>query len=52
VQNHYPDKSDAECRTIIHKCLETKLLYPDDYRDPVDRRKRKGLFVDAAKRPS
>jgi len=52
VQNHYPDKSEAECRTIIHKWLETKLLYPDDYRDPVDRRKRKGLFVDAAKRPS
>ena len=51
VQNHYPDKSEAECRTIIHKWLDTKLLYSEEYHDPVDRKKRKGLRVDNAKRP-
>jgi hypothetical protein len=51
VQKHYPKKSEAECRTIINAWLNEKLLYPDDYDDPLQRRKRKGLFVDDAKRP-
>jgi hypothetical protein len=51
VKKHYPDKTEAQCRTIIHAWLDTKLLYPDDYDDPVQRKKRKGLFVDNAKRP-
>jgi len=51
VQKHYPDKSEAECRTIIHKWLETKLLYPNDYNDPVESKERKGLYVDSTKRP-
>jgi hypothetical protein len=52
VQKHYPDKSEAQCRTIIHAWLDTGLLYPDDYTDPAQRRERKGLFVNNAKRPS
>jgi hypothetical protein len=52
VQKHYPEKTEGQCRTIIHKWLETKLLYPEDYDDPVDRKPRKGLRVDNAKRPS
>jgi hypothetical protein len=51
VLKHYPDKSEAECRTIIHAWLVTKLLYSDDYDDPVERKPRKGLRVDSTKRP-
>jgi hypothetical protein len=52
VQKHYPQKTEGECRTIIHAWLQTGLLYPEDYDDPVDRKRRKGLKVDNAKRPS
>ena len=52
VQEHYPQKTEGECRTIIHAWLDSGLLYPDDYDDPVDRKSRKGLYVDASKRPS
>jgi hypothetical protein len=52
VQKHYPDKTEAQCRTIIHAWLDTGLLYPEDYDDPVDRKARKGLKVDSSKRPS
>jgi len=52
VQKHYPQKSEGECRTIIHAWLGTGLLYPEDYDDPVDRKTRKGLKVNDAKRPS
>jgi hypothetical protein len=52
VQRQYPDKPEGQCRRIISAWLETGLLYPDDYKDPVQRRPRKGLFVDATKRPS
>jgi hypothetical protein len=51
VQKHYPQKTEGECRTIIHAWLDDKLLYPDDYDDPVEYKKRKGLYVDDAKRP-
>jgi hypothetical protein len=52
VQKHYPQKTKEQCRQIIAKWLETELLYPEDYDDPVERKQRKGLFVDDAKRPS
>jgi hypothetical protein len=52
VQKHYPDKTEAQCREIVHAWLNTKLLYPDDCDDPVDYKKRKGLRVDNSKRPS
>ena len=52
VRKHYPDKAEGQCRTIIHAWLATGLLYPKDYDDPVQRKLRKGLYVDDAKRPS
>jgi AAA domain-containing protein len=52
VQKHYPEKTEAQCRTIIHAWLDTKLLYPEDYDDRVDRKMRKGLKVDSSKRPT
>jgi hypothetical protein len=52
VQQHYPEKSEGQCRTIIHAWLDSGLLYPEKYDDPVEYRKRSGLYVDDAKRPS
>ena len=52
VQKYCPDKAEGLCRQIISAWLESGLLYPDDYDDPLQRRKRKGLFVNDAKRPS
>src|SRR5262249_42100121 len=51
VQKHYPNKPEGACREIIHAWLASGLIYPDDYDDPLQRRKRKGLFVRDAKRP-
>ena len=51
VQKHYPQKTEGECRTIINAWLTSGLLYPEDYDDPVDRKPRKGLKVNDAKRP-
>jgi len=51
VQKHYPQKTEGECRTIIHAWLASGLLYPEDYDDPVEYKKRKGLRVADAKRP-
>jgi hypothetical protein len=51
VQKHYPQKAEGECRTIIHAWLKSGLLYADQYDDPVDYKKRSGLYVDDAKRP-
>jgi hypothetical protein len=51
VQRVYPNKPEAQCRIIIHAWLDTGLLYPDDYDDPVQRKPRKGLYVDDTKRP-
>jgi hypothetical protein len=52
VQQHYPEKSEGQCRTIIHAWLDTGLLYPEKYDDPVEYKKRSGLYVNDAKRPS
>jgi AAA domain/Zinc-binding domain of primase-helicase len=52
VQKHYPKKTERQCREIIHSWLASELLYSDDYLDPVQRKQRKGLYVDDAKRPS
>jgi hypothetical protein len=52
VQKHYPDKTEGQCRTIINAWLDTGLLYPNDYDDPVQRHRRKGLYVNDEKRPS
>jgi hypothetical protein len=52
VQKHYPDKSEGQCREIIHAWLATGLIYPQDYNDPIQRRTRKALYVDSTKRPT
>jgi AAA domain len=52
VKRHCPDKTESQCREIIHAWLDTGLLYLEQYDDPVDRKKRNGLHVDDAKRPS
>lgn len=52
VQRSYPEKPEGQCREIVHTWLATGLLYPKDYDDPVQRKTRKGLYVDDAKRPS
>jgi hypothetical protein len=52
VQRYYPNKSEGECRTIIHAWLGTGLLYAQQYDDPLEYKKRSGLYVDNAKRPT
>jgi hypothetical protein len=51
VQKHCPTKTEAQCRQIINAWCRTKLLCSKEYDDPVERKKRKGLYVDNAKRP-
>ncbi len=51
VQQRYPEKPESQCRAIIHAWLESGLLYPNKYNDPVDHRERTGLYVDNDKRP-
>jgi hypothetical protein len=52
VQKHYPAKTEAQCKEIIRRWMEEGLLYPDEYDDPIDYKKRNGLYVDDSKRPS
>jgi hypothetical protein len=51
VQTVYPDKAEAQCRQIISKWLEDRVLYAKEYQDPKQYRKLKGLYVDDSKRP-
>jgi hypothetical protein len=51
VQRFAPDKSEAQCRTIIHAWLASGLLVTEDYDSPGQRRSRTGLKVVASKRP-
>jgi hypothetical protein len=51
VREHCPDKSEAQCRRIVHAWLDSGLLYSKQYRDPVQRRKVGGLYVNPDKRP-
>jgi hypothetical protein len=51
VHEHCPDKSEAQCRRIIAAWLESGLLYSKKYRDPIQRRKVGGLYVNQDKRP-
>ena len=52
VQKHYPQKTEGECRMVIHAWLGTGQLYTKQYDDPVDYKKRSGLYVDNSKRPT
>jgi hypothetical protein len=51
VQKHCPTKTEVQCRQIINAWVRTKLLFDKEYDDPIERKKRKGLHVDDARRP-
>jgi AAA domain len=51
VQKIAPDKTEAQCRTIIHAWLQSGLLFVRPYHSPSQRRDRNGLSVDSVKRP-
>jgi hypothetical protein len=52
VRRHCPEKSDRQCREIISTWIKNHVLYNEEYQDPIDRKSRIGLRVDALKRPS
>jgi hypothetical protein len=51
IEKFAPNKSKAQCRTIIHAWVRSGLLLVKPYNSPSQRRERKGLYVDNAKRP-
>ena len=51
VQRFAPDKTEGQCRTIIHQWLDNGVLVPKKYDSRSDRKERSGLRVNAAKRP-
>jgi hypothetical protein len=52
VLRHCPDRTEAQCREIVRTWVKSGLLYAEEYDDPVERKRRKGLHVDHEKRPS
>ena len=52
VQEHAPDKTEAQAKRIINTWMKTGILFYENYTDPLQKRTAKGLFVMAAKRPS
>jgi hypothetical protein len=51
VQQHCPDRTEAQCREIINTWVRNKVLYNEEYDDPVKRETVKGLRLDPTKRP-
>jgi hypothetical protein len=51
VQRHCSDRTEAQCREIVKTWVRNGVLINKSYDDPVDRKTRQGLYVDAAKRP-
>jgi hypothetical protein len=45
VQKYCPDKTQNQCRAIVAAWIKRKLLYEDNYQDPVYDRQQTGLFV-------
>jgi AAA domain len=52
VQKHCPNKPEAQCRDIIRTWVKNGVLFEESYDDPVVRKPRAGLRVNATKRPS
>jgi hypothetical protein len=52
VSKHCSDKTEAQCREIIKTWLRNGVLYQEEYQDNIDRKSRKGIRVDATRRPS
>jgi hypothetical protein len=51
VQRFAPDKTEGQCRTVIHQWLDNGVLVAKDYESRAERKTLKGLTVNAAKRP-
>ena len=51
VQQSCPEKSEPQCREIIHTWVRNGVLYAKKYDDPVERKKILGLFANETKRP-
>jgi hypothetical protein len=52
VQRSLPEKPEKQCRSIIAAWLKSGTLFLEDYEDPLERKQRLGLRVNAGKRPS
>lgn len=52
VQRHCPDRSETQSREIVKTWVKNGVLIVEPYDDPVTRKKRSGLRVCHAKRPS
>jgi hypothetical protein len=46
-----PSLTEDQARKVIKTWTEKGVLFSDDFDDPVERKKRKGLFLNPAKRP-
>ena len=51
VLDHAPSKTEAQARDMIKTWVRNGVLERRDYDDPEDRKKRKGLYLNTAKRP-
>lgn len=51
VCKHAPTKSEAQAREVIKTWIENNVLYRDSYENPKSRKKERGLYLDATKRP-
>ena len=51
VVAHVPSLSEKQARKIIATWVKNGVLREENYRDPVDRKDRSGLYVNQAKRP-
>jgi hypothetical protein len=51
IMRHCADRSEPQCREIIKTWVKNGVLYNEDYDDPVERKPRKGLRLNPAKRP-
>ena len=50
IQKHVPDTDEDTAKKVIATWVKSKLLFHEEYDDPVDRKKRQGLYVDSDKR--
>jgi hypothetical protein len=51
VHRHCPDRNESQCREIIRTWVKNRVLFNETYDDPVERKERQGLKLDATKRP-
>jgi AAA domain len=52
VQQHCPDRTEAQCREIVRTWVKNGVLFHEEYEDAEARKPRKGLRVNNGKRPS